>query len=328
MSKTNEQVEKNLKQTKKTPKAKTAEESQAIQKPKTENEIKPRKRIKSEKVVSEESVVTGLNEKELSHDIKPEVTESGNNIQKNKTGRTALDWMWLVCKVATSFFFVLILAVVVYSQYQNYLEIKDLRQTLDEMSGPWSTAYTHVREMPVSRTKLQQCLNNDLIQIDSKISASVNDAQAGQIQGTPFSMVYDKQTGKRFYLSGYTSQEGIKQFMDAARLGQQIQTGENGDHSKLKNPDLETETYLGSKDARFVWVLYSDYECPYCKNFYPEITKYVKANTDMVLVYRHLPLTSIHPNAQSLAQMSECVLKEYGQEAFWDYTDRVEGIKK
>ena len=39
-------------------------------------------------------------------------------------------------------------------------------------------------------------------------------------------------------------------------------------------------------------------------------------------VYRHFPLSQLHPNAQKLAEAGECVLKLGGEQKFWAYTDK------
>ena len=83
---------------------------------------------------------------------------------------------------------------------------------------------------------------------------------------------------------------------------------------------------LGSRDARLVIVEYSDTECPFCKDFHNTmntIMERYKDGTDVAWVYRHFPLSSIHPkNAQRAAIASECAAELGGNDGFWEFIDR------
>lgn len=55
----------------------------------------------------------------------------------------------------------------------------------------------------------------------------------------------------------------------------------------------------GNADARFVWVEYSDLECPYCKSLHDAgtISQVMdQYGDDVAFVFKHYPL-SFHPNA-------------------------------
>lgn len=63
---------------------------------------------------------------------------------------------------------------------------------------------------------------------------------------------------------------------------------------------------LGSKDAEFSLIMFGDYECPPCKREWPSIVSLQKRHMNRLAVYfRHLPLTSIHPNAFPAALLAE-----------------------
>lgn len=80
----------------------------------------------------------------------------------------------------------------------------------------------------------------------------------------------------------------------------------------------------GNPDARIVMVEYSDLECPYCKSFHPMAKEVFDANNGQVAwIYRHFPLTSIHPVAQKAAEAAECVGKLGGNDSFWAFVDAV-----
>lgn len=89
-------------------------------------------------------------------------------------------------------------------------------------------------------------------------------------------------------------------------------------------PVSASEHILGDiNTAKVVMVTYSDYECPYCKRFYPTSKQIYDAYKGAVaLVYRHFPL-SFHANAQKEAEASECAAELGGNTAFWKFSDAV-----
>ncbi len=71
--------------------------------------------------------------------------------------------------------------------------------------------------------------------------------------------------------------------------------------------------------AKVVLVEYSDYECPFCARHHPTMQALAaKYGDDVAWVYRHFPLTSIHPDAYPAALAAECA-DEQGK--FWEFTD-------
>jgi protein-disulfide isomerase len=82
----------------------------------------------------------------------------------------------------------------------------------------------------------------------------------------------------------------------------------------------------GNPNAPIVIVEYSDYECPFCKNFHETMTKVMdKYGSDgkVAWVYRQFPIEQLHPSAPRIAQASECVAELVGNDAFWKFSDQV-----
>jgi protein-disulfide isomerase len=85
---------------------------------------------------------------------------------------------------------------------------------------------------------------------------------------------------------------------------------------------LDGAARVGSRAAKVVLIEYSDFQCPYCaraaqETLPPVIDKYVKAGKVQV-VFRHLPLSQIHPLAQKAAEAAECAGT---QGKFWEMHD-------
>lgn len=91
---------------------------------------------------------------------------------------------------------------------------------------------------------------------------------------------------------------------------------------KIK-PVTDKDHIRGNKNAKVTLVEYSDLECPFCKSFHPTMKEVLQTYGDKVRwVYRHFPL-SFHQNAQKEAEASECVAELGGNDAFWDYVDKI-----
>jgi protein-disulfide isomerase len=77
----------------------------------------------------------------------------------------------------------------------------------------------------------------------------------------------------------------------------------------------------GNKEAKVVLIEYSDFQCPACAFYYPLLKKLSEEVDDkLAIVYRHFPLTSIHPNAKAAAFAAEAAGK---QGKFWEMHDLI-----
>jgi protein-disulfide isomerase len=79
----------------------------------------------------------------------------------------------------------------------------------------------------------------------------------------------------------------------------------------------------GPKNAKITLIEYSDFECPFCKSFYPTVQQIMQEYGDQVrVVYRHYPLP-FHAQAMPTAEASECAAEQLGADAFWQYHDAI-----
>ncbi len=85
--------------------------------------------------------------------------------------------------------------------------------------------------------------------------------------------------------------------------------------------DAERDHVRGRADAPVTLLQYGDFECPYCAEAEPVIVKLLDhLPGELRYVYRHLPLTDVHPNAQLAAEAAEAAS---AQGAFWEMHDRL-----
>src|SRR5215471_2333024 len=77
----------------------------------------------------------------------------------------------------------------------------------------------------------------------------------------------------------------------------------------------------GPADARVTIIEFSDFQCPYCQRAVSTMKQVLeKYPSDVRLVYRHLPLESIHPFARGAAEAAVCA-DQQGQ--FWAFHDKL-----
>ncbi len=76
----------------------------------------------------------------------------------------------------------------------------------------------------------------------------------------------------------------------------------------------------GPLNAPVTVVEYGDFECPYCGKAEPVVRSLLADFGDVRYVWRHLPLTDVHPRAQLAAEAGEAAAE---QGAFWPMHDRL-----
>jgi Na+/H+ antiporter NhaA len=82
--------------------------------------------------------------------------------------------------------------------------------------------------------------------------------------------------------------------------------------------DPERDHIRGPADALVTVVEYGDFECPYCGQAEPVIRELLADFGEVRYVWRHLPLTDVHPRAQLAAEAAEAAAD---QGEFWRMHD-------
>jgi protein-disulfide isomerase len=113
-----------------------------------------------------------------------------------------------------------------------------------------------------------------------------------------------------------------------SRDGQKIVRGtffeidKNPFKAQLDKLHTELQPSFGTPGAPVVIVLFSDFECPYCK----EEAKSLRSNLvstypkEVRLYFKDLPLAQVHPWAMPAAIAGRCIFKQ-NPAAFWTYHD-------
>ncbi len=78
----------------------------------------------------------------------------------------------------------------------------------------------------------------------------------------------------------------------------------------------------GPERAIVTIVEYGDFECPYCGQAEPVLRELLAGHGEVRYVWRHLPLTDVHPHAQLAAEAAEAAAD---QDAFWEMHDLLLG---
>lgn len=84
--------------------------------------------------------------------------------------------------------------------------------------------------------------------------------------------------------------------------------------------DPDRDHLRGPREALVTLVEYGDFECPYCGQAEPVVRDLLAGHGDVRYVWRHLPLTDVHPRAQVAAEAAEAAAL---QGAFWEMHDRL-----
>jgi Na+/H+ antiporter NhaA len=84
--------------------------------------------------------------------------------------------------------------------------------------------------------------------------------------------------------------------------------------------DPDRDYVRGPVDAPVTVVEYGDFECPYCGQAEPIVRELLADFGDVRYVWRHLPLSDVHPHAQLAAEASQAAAV---QGAFWPMHDLI-----
>ena len=95
-----------------------------------------------------------------------------------------------------------------------------------------------------------------------------------------------------------------------------LETGNAQQLSQLLLPIQADDHVQGNTEARLTLVEYGDYQCPSCGDLFVTIQQlHERLAMDVRIVYRHYPLSGMHPLAQAAAEAAEAA---GAQGKFWE----------
>ncbi len=96
--------------------------------------------------------------------------------------------------------------------------------------------------------------------------------------------------------------------------------------SGVVRPVDATDYVRGNPNAPIMLIEYSDYDCPFCKQYHDTLRQVLDeygVTGQVGWVYRQFPIAQLHPNAPKISQAALCVGELGGQTAFWNFTDSI-----
>jgi protein-disulfide isomerase len=92
--------------------------------------------------------------------------------------------------------------------------------------------------------------------------------------------------------------------------------------------NTQTDITEGNQKSKVIIAEYSDPECPFCVTLYPTMKQLRNEYSDKVsFVYRHFPLTQIHPHSFDESKAIACAYSMGGSKKAIEYIDAIYGYK-
>jgi protein-disulfide isomerase len=113
-----------------------------------------------------------------------------------------------------------------------------------------------------------------------------------------------------------------------SKTGNFLIRGELADMSADPFADVRSKLHvgnsptLGPENAKVTLFEFADFECPSCRQLDLILRELLPSHPEIRLVFKHYPLTDIHPWAMTAATASQCALQQ-SPAAFWKIHDAI-----
>ncbi len=231
---------------------------------------------------------------------------------------------------------ILLIALFLFQAYTFY-KLKNIETTGGAGAGTQAQAESPLsqknllaaaKDLGLDTKKFEQCLDSedkkDIVKADMAVASELG------VQGTPGFFINGR------FLGGAFPFEAFKEIIDKEIAGtatdncedysEEMQTycsdpANAGFIPAAREVAVGNSAAKGPENAKVTIVEFSDFECPFCIRAFPTVKQIMDTYpNDVKIVYKHLPLTNIHPNAERAAIASECA-RDQGK--FWELHDKM-----
>jgi protein-disulfide isomerase len=94
----------------------------------------------------------------------------------------------------------------------------------------------------------------------------------------------------------------------------------------VSRPVDDSDYIRGNPNAAIIMIEYSDYDCPFCKQFHTTMNQIMDEygiKGQLGWVYRQFPIAKLHPNSPGISEAALCVGDIGGNSAFWTFSDLI-----
>lgn len=184
----------------------------------------------------------------------------------------------------------------------------------------------YAKQLKLDNKKFQACLSDG--KYTQRVTAQTDQGTQVGVQATPTFYINGKFVGGAYPLEAFknvidkeldgTGSENAADYIEILQQAYENEMNRSFDPAP-KQVDIGDAPVRGDRNAKVTIVEFSDFQCPFCKQAVSTLDQVLEEYKGKVrLVYKHYPITSIHPNAQIAAEASECARE---QNKFWEYHD-------